>query len=1850
MARAGCLLAAFVGFSVPAHAYTHPCISFTADDLATIKANLNQQPWKRGYELLSADWHSQLTYTMQGPFATVTRNPDLNRWEWVNDMIAVYNLARMWYFTGNTAYAQKAHDILIAWANTQTSWGGQESGLELGDYAFRYAGGADILRGTWPGWTAADTTTVKSYFLNVLWPAQAGTGNTPGTFSKAMLNLQAGMAIALFLDDTAKVNHIIDTYRAYPGTGEFNILPTGETGESGRDAGHNYDGVLGAAFISECAWKQGIDLYSDLDNRLLAFGEYYARNTFALDNPYVPFGTVDATYYANAAGPYSANRSAFYLLQNAYKNRKHLPTPWIDRKLQEQNVDADNFMYARTADFSTATPPAAVVRPAVSVASSGLTLTTLGTQTTGRSSSYANGVWTLTGLGNGVWVDQGGSDDCQFAYKQMTGDCAIVARVTSFTKPGTQAGKCGLMIRDNLSATVSQRGLVDVSWYWNDSSIASIECRQNGWTENWAGTGFQTRSDNSPLGLPCWLKIERKGNLVTGYASQDGASWAPIVSSYYANLPSTAYIGLFLCSGTSTAQTATFANVAFTGGSGGLVTTPAAPAAVFAGGSSKAITVRWLPSFGATSYNLLRSTTSGSGYAAIASNLSASATSYVDTTAAAGTTYYYVVQAANSVGTSGNSSQFGAALLSAPMVNLAFGGTPSASASSGSGYEKSDQAFDLDPGTKWIVPALTGWLQYDFGSGNVQTVKRYTINSADVASRDPKDWQFQGSQDGSTWTTLDTQSGQSFAVVMGQNTYNIGNTTAYRYYRLNITANNGDAYSLAVADLGLWGDSGRTLPDGRYRLVNRKSNKVVDVTGGATANGTPLVQSGWSGADSQQWDIAWQGNGQYRATGVASAKVIDNGGTSTAGANLVIQPSSGTASQRWTIVPDSDGFYRIPSANSGLVADVSGGSTTAGANIVQSTYTGGDSQLWTPSVGVTPQLIAPVPTGLTATAASISQINLSWTASAGAVHYNLKRATVSGGPYTTVATDVSETSYSDTYLTAATTYYYVMSALNGSGESADSAQASATTPSGPPSAPAGVTVTLGTNRVILNWTATGGATSYTVKRATAPGGPYTTIASGLTSPTYTDTSRTSDVAYYYVIVAVNAFGSSSGSTEIAVAPGNLTVHLKFDETGGTVAADSSGFAQNASLVHGPNFAAGFINNGLNFPATANQHAELPQGIMSGVTDFTIATWIKVNAFATWQRIFDFGTGQSNYMYLAAQGPAGAGQPRFCIRTPSIGDQVIDSSIALPTGTWAHVAVTRSGSTIRLYVNGSLAGSGTASLNPSDLGVTTLNYLGMSQFSDPYLNGVLDDFRLYTQTLSASEISALAHPAAGAPTQLAAVRGNAQATLTWIPNATTTYTVKRSTTSGGPYSTVATGITDLTYTDTGLTNDVTYYYVVSGANADGSGPDSAEVSVTPSSLLVHLKFDESSGAVAADSSGRSQNATLVNSPVFAAGKINNALSLTAASSQYATLPSGVVNGLADFTISTWLKVSSFATWQRIFDFGTGQSNYMFLSAQGPAGARRPRLAIRTPSIGEQVIDSSVALATGTWAHVAVTRSGTTVSLYINGSLAGSGSITLGPSDLGATTQNYLGKSQFSDPYLNAALDDFRIYAQAMSASEIGILAAGPLPAPQNVSASPGSSQIALSWNAVSNATGYTVQRASSSGGPYTLIATVTATSYSDSGLLDGATWYYTVTAQGLSGAGTASAPVSATTYTALEKWRLANFGTIANSGNAADAADPDGDGMTNAQEFAAGTGPNDSSSVLRITQLAKGGNDMVISFTSIAGKTYRMERSDTLQSGSWTTVQDNIAGTGGIVQITDAGAAASSKSFYRIVLP
>ena len=103
------------------------------------------------------------------------------------------------------------------------------------------------------------------------------------------------------------------------------------------------------------------------------------------------------------------------------------------------------------------------------------------------------------------------------------------------------------------------------------------------------------------------------------------------------------------------------------------------------------------------------------------------------------------------------------------------------------------------------------------------------------------------------------------------------------------------------------------------------------------------------------------------------------------------------------------------------------------------------------------------------------------------------------------------------------------------------------------------------------------------------------------------------------------------------------------------------------------------------------------------------------------------------------------------------------------------------------------------------------------------------------------------PAPTAPTNLAASAGNALVNLTWTTaSGAASYNVKRSLTSGGPYSTIAAGLTTTSYTNTGLTNGTTYYYVVTAVNSAGESATSNQASATPAASQSSALYQIDSG--------------------------------------------------------------------------------------------------------------------------------------------------------------------------------------------------------------------------------------------------------------------------------------------------------------------------------------------------------------------------------------------------------------------
>lgn len=130
-----------------------------------------------------------------------------------------------------------------------------------------------------------------------------------------------------------------------------------------------------------------------------------------------------------------------------------------------------------------------------------------------------------------------------------------------------------------------------------------------------------------------------------------------------------------------------------------------------------------------------------------------------------------------------------------------------ASASTENSGLEAFHAFDnaASFGQYWVATTSTGWLKIDLGLGNAYQAGSYRVrvNQVPEPNRAPKDWTFEGSNNNSTWTVVDTVVSQT-GWISGETRVFICDvqTTSYRYFRLNITANNGDAL-VQVAELSM---------------------------------------------------------------------------------------------------------------------------------------------------------------------------------------------------------------------------------------------------------------------------------------------------------------------------------------------------------------------------------------------------------------------------------------------------------------------------------------------------------------------------------------------------------------------------------------------------------------------------------------------------------------------------------------------------------------------------------------------------------------------------------------------------------------------------------------------------------------------------------------------------------------------------------------------------------------------------------------------------------------------------------------------------------------------------------------
>jgi Concanavalin A-like lectin/glucanases superfamily len=206
--------------------------------------------------------------------------------------------------------------------------------------------------------------------------------------------------------------------------------------------------------------------------------------------------------------------------------------------------------------------------------------------------------------------------------------------------------------------------------------------------------------------------------------------------------------------------------------------------------------------------------------------------------------------------------------------------------------------------------------------------------------------------------------------------------------------------------------------------------------------------------------------------------------------------------------------------------------------------------------------------------------------------------------------------------------------------------------------------------------------------------------------------------------------------------GSLVHRYSFSETGGSTVADSvGGPVWNGTLPNGGSLSGGQLA----LASGSQQYASLPAGIVSSLSNATVMAWVNLASVSYWSRIFDFGNDTSSYMFLTPRNGFDY-TTRFAISTSgAAGEQKINCGVAINPGAWHQVAVTLNSGTGVLYVDGVAVGTNSGlSLKPSSLGGTTHNYLGKSQStSDPYLNGSLDEFRIYNVALSSAEVAATA---------------------------------------------------------------------------------------------------------------------------------------------------------------------------------------------------------------------------------------------------------------------------------------------------------------------------------------------------------------------------------------------------------------------------------------------------------------------------------------------------------------------------
>ena len=289
-----------------------------------------------------------------------------------------------------------------------------------------------------------------------------------------------------------------------------------------------------------------------------------------------------------------------------------------------------------------------------------------------------------------------------------------------------------------------------------------------------------------------------------------------------------------------------------------------------------------------------------------------------------------------------------------------------------------------------------------------------------------------------------------------------------------------------------------------------------------------------------------------------------------------------------------------------------------------------------------------------------------------------------------------------------------------------------------PEAPTNLTVKPNNCSIDLAWNAPADedVKSYTILRS-EDGTTFYTLCNNVEGTSFTDNEAEQNVTYYYKVYAENTSLLRSTASEVAscttTAQRGLVVSLPLGDN----LLDMSPNANHAAIAGTESHVSDNGMNGISLSGT-NNYIQLPYTI-ANYDEITISAWINYQGGNTWQRLFDFGNGTEQYMFLT---PNNGSVMRFAIKNGGSEQTVSTTSLKASSG-WTHVVVTLGSQGAAIYVNGEKkAERASIDIKPSDI-KPVFNYIGRSQFKgDPDLKACVSDFRIYNYAMTADEVSEL----------------------------------------------------------------------------------------------------------------------------------------------------------------------------------------------------------------------------------------------------------------------------------------------------------------------------------------------------------------------------------------------------------------------------------------------------------------------------------------------------------------------------